>query len=93
MASVDSDKARKSLTKKGFVAGNTDHKVYELWKDGKLVLHTKISHGSKHELDNYLIKQMSDQCKLDKNQFLNLIRYPLSKDEYFSILAKKGLFD
>jgi hypothetical protein len=44
-------------------------------------------------LENHLIKQMSVQCHLDKNEFLDLSNCPLSKEDYFDILDKKGLLE
>jgi DNA-binding transcriptional regulator YiaG len=58
--------------------------------DGKLILYTKISHGSGKDLDNHLIRQMSSQCKLTKEQFANLVNCPMSKDEYLSIIKDNG---
>ena len=59
---------------------------------GMYVCHTKISHGNK-EIGNYLIKQMSFQCHLDKSKFMDLSNCPLSKKEYFKILENKGLLE
>jgi hypothetical protein len=88
MAVLSAQKTYKNLLKKGFSDApnkSDDHKWIELFYENQLILHTKISHGAK-DLDNYLIKQMSFQCKLDKNQFLDLARCPMSQDEYVEIL-------
>ena len=58
----------------------------------KLVCYTKISHGNK-DIGNFLIKQMSFQCHLDKNDFMDLSNCPLSKEDYLAILKEKGLLD
>lgn len=91
MASIDSDKATKNLLKKGFQKSNGDHRRLEFFHDGKFVLHTKVSHGGKHDLDDYLIKQMAAQCKLEKVKFLDLVRCPLSKEGYLKILRDQKL--
>jgi len=94
MAAIDSKKTYKNLKKKGFVDSanrSVDHKYLELYHDGKLILHTKVSHGSKKDLGDFLIKQMSVQCKLDKNELIDLANCPLSQKGYFKILKDKGL--
>lgn len=94
MAVIDSKKTYKNLKKKGFIDSvqhSIDHKYLELYHDGKLILYTKISHGSKKDLGNFLIKQMSLQCKIDKKELMDLANCPLSQEDYFKILASKGL--
>lgn len=94
MSVLDPNKTYKNLKKKGFIDStnkSNDHKYIELWHEGKYILYTKISHGSKGEIGNYLIKQMSSQCKLDKKDFMDLANCPLSKDEYIKILKEKDL--
>ncbi len=93
MSVLDAKKTYKNLKKKGFVDSvnhSKDHKRLELFYNDKLVCHTKISHGNK-DIGKYLIKQMSFQCKLDKNKFVDLANCPLSKEEYIAILEEKGL--
>lgn len=92
---LDSKKAYKNLKKKGFVDSNShscDHKYLELYVDEKYVGYTKLSHGQK-DLDDFLIKQMSEQCRLSKQQFADLVNCPLSKEDYFKILKEKGYTD
>jgi hypothetical protein len=94
MAVIDSKKTYKNLKKKGFVDSvdhSIDHKYLELYHNGKLILYTKISHGSKKDLGDFLIKQMSIQCKLSKNELMDLANCPLSQKDYFKILADKRL--
>lgn len=93
MSVLDPLKTYQNLKKKGFVDSankSNDHKYLELFHNGKFVLYTKLSHGKK-DIDDHLIKQMSVQCYLDKNDFMNLSNCPLSKEDYFEILDKKGL--
>lgn len=95
MAVLDAKKSYQNLKKKGFEDSpnkSIDHKWLELFYDGKLILHTKMSHSAK-DLDNYLIKQMSHQCKLEKVDFLDLVKCPLSKEAYLEILKNKGILD
>ncbi len=93
MAVLNSTDTLKNLRKKGFNESNRDHKFLELNHLGKLILHTKISHGGGHDLDNFLIKKMAEQCKLSKQEFIDLAKCPLSKEEYLKILKEKGLLD
>lgn len=92
---LDSKKAYKNLKKKGFIDSEShscDHKYLDLFFEGKYIGYTKLSHGS-GDLTDYLIKQMSDQCKLSKQQFADLVNCPLSKDDYIEILRGKGYLD
>ena len=95
MSVLDPQKTYKNLKKKGFIDSTTksvDHKRLEFYYNKKFVLSTKLSHGKK-DIENYLIKQMSFQCKLDKIDFIDLAKCPLSKEEYLDILLKKGLLE
>lgn len=90
---LDKNKALKNLKNKGFSIAkhkSVDHHYLEFYHNDVLILYTKISHGSKKDLDDYLIKQMSEQCKLNKNEFSELVNCTLSQDGYADILAKKG---
>lgn len=90
---LEKNKAYKNLKKKGFEVSkdhSNDHKYLEFFHEGKLILYTKLSHGSKKDLDNFLIKQMSSQCKLTKQQFADLVNCPLSQEAYLEILRVNG---
>jgi hypothetical protein len=90
---LDKNKALKNLQKKGFSVSklkSVDHHYLEFYHNEILILYTKISHGSKKDLDNYLIKQMSDQCKLNKNEFAEFVNCTLSQEGYIEILTEKG---
>ena len=91
---LDKSKALKNLKKKGFITAknkSVDHHYLEFYHDGIMILYTKISHGSKKDLDSYLIKQMSEQCKLSKDEFAKLVNCTLSEKGYIEILNDKGL--
>ena len=95
MAVLDAKKTYKNLLKKGFDDAqhkSADHKWLELFYDGKLILHTKVSHGE-NDLGNFLIRQMSYQCKLSKDEFTDLVNCPMSKKQYFDILQKNGFIE
>ena len=67
-----------------------DHKYLEFHYNGKMILYTKLSHGSKKDLNNFLIKQMSTQCKLSKQDFADLVNCPLSAEKYIEKLKEAG---
>jgi hypothetical protein len=93
---LDKSKTYKNLKKKGFLDStghSSDHKYMEYYVRGKLVLYTKISHGSDKDLNEHLIKQMSSQCKLTKKQFADLVNCPMSQDEYLDILKEIGTLE
>lgn len=95
MSVLDPKKTYKNLKKKGFANSRTrsvDHKHMDFFHNEKYILSTKISHGNK-DIENYLIKQMSFQCHLDKNDFIDLAKCPLSKEDFINILGKKGLLE
>lgn len=95
MSVLDPKKTYRNLKKKGFVDSPTksvDHKYLEFYHKGKLVLYTKISHGNS-DLENHLIKQMSNQCKLSKKEFMDLANCPMSKDEYLGVLQEKEILE
>jgi len=91
MTVISTKSTAKNLKKKGFVEVPGDHRYLVYVHDGKEVLHTKVSRGSKKDLDDYLIKQMSVQCRLDKKEFLDLAKCPMSKAEYYDRLKQQGL--
>lgn len=95
MSVLDPKKTYKSLKSKGFIDSmnrSKDHKWVDFFYNEKYVLSTKISHGNK-DIDKHLIRQMAFQCKLDKNDFIDLAKCPLSKEDFIQILEHKGLLD
>jgi predicted RNA binding protein YcfA (HicA-like mRNA interferase family) len=93
MPTLKSDKIVKSLKSKGFTKEQGDHVYLEFHLDGKFILHTKVSHGSNHDLGPNLVSLMSKQCQLSKKQFMDLVNCPLSADEYVDVLREKGVLD
>jgi hypothetical protein len=89
---LDKKKALKNLKSKGFQISkhkSVDHHYLEFFHNDIFILYTKISHGSKKDIDDYLIKQMSDQCKLSKSEFAELVNCTLSAQGYIDILEQK----
>ena len=95
MAVLDSKKAYKSLKKKGFVdspSKSDDHLYLEFFYGNKLYFHTKLSHNHQ-DLGDFLIKQMSMQCKLNKSDFTDLVNCPLSLEAYIEKLSAQGIIE
>ncbi len=91
MAVLDAKKTYKNLLKKGFVDApnrSDDHTTLNFITRYVGFVH-QISHGEK-DLNDHLIKQMYAQCKLNKVQFLDLARCPMSQEEYFNVLREEG---
>jgi hypothetical protein len=95
MSVLDPNKTLRNLTKKGFQEStykSHDHIYLEYFHNHKLVAYTKLSHHSS-DLGNYHIKQMSFQCKLSKEQFIDLARCPMGQSEYEEILRRNGILN
>lgn len=90
MPVLDAKKTHQNLLTKGFKAAQGDHKYLEYYFNGRIIFHTKISHGEK-ELEDFHIGMMKRQCKLEKNEFLDLANCPLSGSGYFEILKRNGI--
>ena len=66
----------RSLKKKGFLVQNAHH-IYLIYKttDGSRTrVRTKLSHGALPKtISDELINTMAKQCRLTKNEFINLV--------------------
>jgi hypothetical protein len=92
MASLKTKDIESALLRKGFRQDNTHHKVFWLY-DGELqtLVKTRISHGGSEYGDNLLAK-MRQQLGLDtKAQLFELVKCPLSHQDYLNLLVKKGV--
>ena len=89
MASLDANKTRQALVKKGFKKAEGDHHYYLYYYNGKVVAKTKVSHNDQ-DIGDGLISKMYKQCQISKGQFFDLINCPLEEAEYVEILKKQG---
>jgi hypothetical protein len=66
-----------------------DHEFYHLVVNGsESSVFTKMSHAPKStDIGHFLIKKMSDQMHLSKNQFLEFVDCRLSEEEYVKFLV------
>lgn len=94
MPILDALKVRKSLVKKGFIPEEGDHYYFHYLDDRgkKTKAWTKISHSA-DDINNPLIKKMAMQTQLSKEEFLDLVNCPLSKEQYRDILREKGILE
>jgi hypothetical protein len=75
--------------KKGFRQDERDHHVFMFYTadGGPTEIKTRTSHGAKMKsIGNPLLGQMARQCCLDKQQFLNLVDCPRTREEYEAFL-------
>lgn len=82
---------KKNLQKKGFVMDTDGSHIffYYYYNGCKTGISTHISHGDK-EIGDPLIKEMKNETRLSKEEFIDLVQCPLTKDMYLNILMKKG---
>lgn len=84
---LSSKTVQQALLRKGFELNNRDHAVLVLHYEGlPTPIHTKISHGANHDIDQYLIGKMARQLKLPKDLFFQLINCTLGYDGYIEYL-------
>ena len=75
---------------KGFVQAPGHHQFLEFWFNGKFILQTYCSHNNQ-DIDDYLITMMKNQCRLKKDDFLDLANCPLSREGYVTKLVESGM--
>lgn len=78
------DVDRALVQKLGFERTESHHQVYHLRFDGQLIARTFISHGER-ELSDYHVARMAKQTHLHKDEFLDAVNCPLSKEEYYRL--------
>lgn len=90
MGVLRTSEVENNLLSKGFEMKAGNHKFFYFYYQGKKSsIFTKTSHSSK-ELDDYLIKQMSRQLKLEKSDFIKFASCTISEEEYINHLIKNG---
>lgn len=94
---LERDLVASRLIEKGFRVENNDHTYYRYYtSDGrKTAVQTMLSHGSKgKEVNDYIIKQMARQTKLETMGRMNeFIRCTLGRQEYEGLLVARGIID
>jgi len=80
------------LNKKGFTENSADHYkyIYYTIAGKKTSIWTKISRGTNHkDISRDNLKRMASQCHLTLMEFFDLIKCPLSREDYELKLIKK----
>ena len=93
MATVSRRRTEKNLKKKGFKRrSGAKHHIYVYCLNGaETCVFTLISRSSQlTDLDDRLISDMAEQCKLSRKQFIRLARCPMKEREYRQILLEAG---
>lgn len=93
MATISVRTALSSLAKKGFrEQRGRKHRIFRFYHgDTATGISTMVSRSSQlRNLSDHLISDMARQCKLTRQQFLNLARCPMSGAEYLAILMEGG---
>ncbi|MCX6583231.1 MAG: hypothetical protein NT166_23900 [Candidatus Aminicenantes bacterium] len=68
---------------------STDHIFGWLVVDGKKILRVHYSFG-KGSIPAKVTDKIRGQLKLDRQNFINLVKCPLSKEDYIKIIKEKG---
>ena len=79
-----------ALLRKGFCEEASKHKMFFLYANGKKTsVKTFISHGE-NEIGDWLIKQMSKQMELSKDDFIKFVDCELKKEDYLKKMVADG---
>jgi hypothetical protein len=71
---------------------STKHNYGWLLVDGKKILRVHYSHGS-GDIPDKIVNKIRGQLKLSKKDFRDLIRCPLTYQDYIAILRDKEIID
>jgi len=89
MSTLKVRRVNKSLTTKlEFERHDSHHRIYRLYLDGQLVARTFLSHGQR-ELTDFHIGQMAKQIRLSRQEFLDAVECPLSREAYYDLVRER----
>jgi predicted RNA binding protein YcfA (HicA-like mRNA interferase family) len=92
MTVLKSREVTNGLLNKGFKAQEGDHRYLVLFVNGvQQRIWTKVSHSNRKDCEEWHIHQMAKQVKLDKTQFIGLVKCPIKYEQYLRILTDKGI--
>lgn len=86
-------KVESALTGRGFKRDDTHHHRFVHYNaDGHATgIRTHTSHGAKpKDLGNALVKDMADQCRLSKADFLRLVDCDLTREGYERFVHRRA---
>lgn len=71
----------------------THHHYYVYRHNGEIVTKTRMSHGRKKEIGNFLIGQMAQQLQVSKSFFTGLVSCTKTHDDYRNELRNAKLIE
>lgn len=89
-------KVEASLRSKGFeqIEGDHHYFVYVTLEGKRTTIRTKTSHTPKiKDIPDNLLSQMAQQCKLNRQDFLQLVDCPLDQAGYEELLSKQDFLN
>jgi hypothetical protein len=95
MNSIKATELGAALARKGFVKEKGgDHDWYYLYYAGKQTsVRTKLSRGSSYEYAGTLLRKVFSQLKMDKQQFTDFVKCPLTPEMYIDILISANILE
>ncbi len=92
---IKSDKAKRSLVKKGYKKSDTHHRYYRYHHNDVLTeSYTLFSHGSSYDISNELLSKMRIQLRMDTiQQVRDLLNCPMKEEDLINILRNNGVLD
>jgi hypothetical protein len=91
---VRKNEAVSSLCRKGYAGSHRrgkDHLYLDYLVDGVPAFFTFVSHGGPKDLSDKRISDMAKECHLSNQQFKDLAKCKMSKEQYRQILIDKGI--
>ena len=88
-SALSQDEIEAGLERKGFLRSNRDHRYFILYVDGKKEGTTFLSHGKNKDVGASLLNAMAKELGLNKKDFVDLIRCPLSTENYLAIKKER----
>ena len=90
MTTIRASDVRGALLRKGFVASQSHHEMFQLVVDGRLTqIGTRLSHGER-DCDDWLLGQIARQLHIRKAELLRLVECSLSGEAYVAVLVNSG---
>jgi hypothetical protein len=93
--SIKSNKAKRSLSKKGFRTSETHHTYYAFYYNGiKTDCYTYFSQGSARDIDIEILALMKSQLKLNSiQQVRDLLSCPLKEADLIDVLIENKIIE
>ena len=81
-----------ALLAKGFRRHDSRHRQFVYFDDNgrPTNVRTLLSHGGNRDVGARLLGEMARQCRLTRREFDDLVRCPLTREGYRSLLVERG---